>query len=89
MDREWGYSRVLTVKLGYLIFKKISEPHNEKTYDLFIGQCVKAAADSRVFRDGHYHYAKADPSLRTLHYVAGGHFFALGEEVMLDEYGLD
>ena len=74
---------------GYLIFKKISEPHNEKTYDLFIGQCVKAAADSRVFRDGHYHYAKADPSLRTLHYVAGGHFFALGEEVMLDEYGLD
>ena len=74
---------------GYLIFKKISEPHNEKTYDLFIGQCVKAAADSRVFRDGHYHYAKADPSLRTLHYVAGGPFFALGEEVMLDEYGLD
>ncbi len=75
--------------VAHLIFKVIPEAHNQDAYDLFIGECVKAVADSRVFREGHYQYASADAQLRTLHYVAGGHFFALGEEVMLPEYGLD
>jgi hypothetical protein len=33
-----------------------------------------------VFADGHWRYDdRTDPALRTLHYVAGGHFFATGE----------
>lgn len=58
----------------------LPEPHNQQRYDLFIGEVVAAWADKRVFADGHWQYSEAtDPALRTLHYVAGGHFFATGE----------
>lgn len=75
--------------VAHLIFKILPEPHVQQTYDLFIGECVKAVADSRIFRNGHYYYDDQTRDLRTLHYVAGGHFYALGDELMLDEYGLD
>lgn len=64
---------------GWMIFRTVPEPRNEKTYDLLIGECVGAWADSRVFSDGHWRFEDADPSLRTLHYVAGGRFYAIGE----------
>lgn len=66
---------------AWMAFKVISEPYNEKTYDLLIGECVSAWADSRVFRQGHFHFETAPDSLRTLHYVAGGHFYAIGEPI--------
>ena len=66
---------------AWMIFRIIPEAHNEKTYDLFIGECVAAWADSRVFRDGHYLFEKAPKELRTLHYVAGGHFYAIGDAI--------
>ncbi|MOA60926.1 hypothetical protein D3C78_1859400 [compost metagenome] len=62
----------------------IDEPHNQNTYDLFIGEVVAAWADDRVFRDGHWAYESADPQWRSLHYVAGGHFYAIGEAVVVD-----
>lgn len=64
--------------VGWLECKVISEPHNEKTYDLFIGEVVAAWADSRVFSEGHWHFT-GDDSLRTIHYVAGGNFLTIGE----------
>lgn len=39
---------------------------------------VGAWADSRLFTDGHGHFETADPSLRSLRYIAGGHFHAIG-----------
>lgn len=65
--------------VGFAVFRVIPEPHNEKAYDLFIGECVAAWADERVFTDGHWHFESADDSLRTLHYVAGGHFYTIGD----------
>jgi hypothetical protein len=38
-----------------------------------------AWADARVFRDGHWHFETADPSWRSIHHVAGGNFYAIGE----------
>jgi flavin reductase (DIM6/NTAB) family NADH-FMN oxidoreductase RutF len=64
---------------AWLACRRVPEPHNEATYDLFIGEIVAAWADTRVFRDGHWHFETADPELRSLHYVAGGHFYAIGE----------
>jgi flavin reductase (DIM6/NTAB) family NADH-FMN oxidoreductase RutF len=64
---------------AWLACKLIPEPHNQQTYDLFIGEIVGAWADTRVFRDGHWEYESADPQWRSLHYVAGGHFYAIGE----------
>ena len=40
---------------------------------------LAAQADARVFRAGRWHFDEADPALRTIHHVAGGHFLATGE----------
>lgn len=66
---------------AWLVCKLIPEPHNQQTYDLFIAEVVAAWADERVFRDGHWEFDSAPAKLRTLHYVAGGQFFAIGESI--------
>jgi flavin reductase (DIM6/NTAB) family NADH-FMN oxidoreductase RutF len=68
---------------AWLICKVIPEPHNQQTYDLFIGEVVAAYADSRVFRNGHWEFDKADPRWRSLHYIAGGQFYAIGESAVV------
>lgn len=70
---------------GWLACKLISEPHNQQTYDLFIGEVVGAWADARVFHDGRWHFEGADSALRSLHYVAGGHFYAIGEALTVKD----
>jgi flavin reductase (DIM6/NTAB) family NADH-FMN oxidoreductase RutF len=66
--------------VAWLECRRIPEEHVEKRYDLFLGEVVAAWADDRVFRDGRWDFAGADPSLRTIHHIAGGHFFAIGDE---------
>ncbi|TFW21935.1 flavin reductase family protein [Duganella callida] len=68
---------------AWLMCRLIPEPHNQQTYDLFIGEVVAAWADERVFRDGHWQFEHADPRWRSLHYVAGGHFYAIGEPAIV------
>jgi hypothetical protein len=34
-----------------------------------------------VFRDGHWNFDDAPDELRTIHHVAGGHFFVTGDVV--------
>jgi len=66
--------------VGWLECRVVPEAHNQQRYDLFIGEVLAAWADERVFADGHWRFDDGtDPALRTLHYVAGGHFFATGE----------
>lgn len=64
---------------GWMIFKVLPERNNAQNYDLIMGECVAAWADKRVFADGHWRFEKAESALRTLHYVAGGHFYAIGD----------
>ncbi len=64
---------------AWLACKLIPEPHNQETYDLFIGEVVGAWADTRVFKEGHWDFEGAGPGWRSLHYIAGGHFYAIGE----------
>jgi flavin reductase (DIM6/NTAB) family NADH-FMN oxidoreductase RutF len=64
---------------AWLACRLLREPRNETAYDLFIGEVEAAWSDTRVFRDGHWHFETADPGLRSLHYVAGGAFYAIGE----------
>ncbi len=70
---------------AWMACKVIPEPHNQQAYDLFIGEVVGAWADTRVFRDGHWHFEDADPALRSLHHVAGGQFYAIGEAMSAQE----
>ena len=67
---------------AWLICKVLPEPRNEQIYDLFIGEVVAAYADDRVFQNGHWAFENADPQWRSLHYIAGGNFYAIGEAVI-------
>ena len=70
---------------AWLSCRVIPEPHNQSTYDLFIGEVTAAWADSRIFCEGHWQFETADPQWRTLHHVAGGHFYAIGEALAVPE----
>ncbi len=69
---------------AWLHCKVIVEPHVQAEYDLFIGEVTAAWADDRVFRDGHWHYENAEPGWRSLHYVAGGQFYAIGDPIRIE-----
>ena len=64
---------------AWLACRLVPEPHNQQAYDLFIGEVTGAWADTRVFAHGHWHFETAGPQWRSLHYVAGGQFYATGE----------
>jgi flavin reductase (DIM6/NTAB) family NADH-FMN oxidoreductase RutF len=70
---------------AWLACTLIPEPHNQQTYDLFIGEVMGAWADSRAFAGGHWQFEKADPAWRSIHHVAGGHFYAIGEAMAARE----
>jgi flavin reductase (DIM6/NTAB) family NADH-FMN oxidoreductase RutF len=74
---------------AWLICKVLPEPRNQQVYDLFIGEVVAAYADTRVFNNGHWEFEKADPRWRSLHYIAGGTFYAIGDVVAADTSGTD
>lgn len=64
---------------AWLACRVIPEAHNQQAYDLFIGEVVGAWSDTRVFRSGRWRYESADPAWRSLHHIAGGHFYTIGE----------
>ncbi|USE82250.1 flavin reductase family protein [Acinetobacter tibetensis] len=66
---------------AWLICELIPEPHNQQAHDLFIGKVIAAYADDRVFRDGHWYYHETDPSWKSVHHVAGGHYYTIGDAV--------
>lgn len=72
---------------AWVVFRVVPEPHNQEAYDLFIGEAVAAWADDRVYADGRWHLENAPDALRTLHYVAGGHFYKIGDALDVPGYG--
>lgn len=63
--------------LAWLECRVIAEPHNQQTYDLFLGEVVAAWADPVVFSEGRWHFP--DQQQRSIHYLSGGNFFATGD----------
>ena len=66
---------------AWLACKVISEPHIQNTYDLFIGEIIGAWSDTRVCKDGRWNFEIADPELRSIHHIAGGNFYAIGDAI--------
>lgn len=66
---------------GWLACTLLPETRNQQVYDLFIGEITAAWADTRVFANGHWLFESAPAEWRSLHYVAGGHFYAIGAPV--------
>ena len=67
--------------VAWLECRLLPEPHNHAAHDLFIGEVVAAYAEDEVFRDGHWHFESADAKWRSLHYVAGGQFYVIGDSL--------
>lgn len=65
--------------IAWLECRLLDERETEAKYDLFIAEVLAASADDRVFSAGRWHFE--DESLKTVHYVAGGQFFTIGEAV--------
>ena len=63
--------------IGWLECRVIPEPHIQQTYDLFLGEVLAAWADPAVFSEGRWHFE--GNAQRSIHYVAGGQFFATGD----------
>lgn len=63
---------------AWIICRVIAEPHNQQTHDLFIGEVVRAWADDRIFDNGRWKFDEAPDELKTLHYIAGGQFYLIG-----------
>ena len=63
--------------VGWLECRLIPEPHIQQAYDLFLGEVLAAWADPAVFSDGRWHFEGEEG--RSIHYVAGGQFFATGD----------
>jgi len=63
--------------LACLECRVIAEPHNQQQYDLFIGEVAAAWADPQAFSGNRWHFSS--DARRSVHYVAGGAFFATGE----------
>ncbi|MEN3278732.1 MAG: hypothetical protein V7631_4522 [Massilia sp.] len=74
---------------AWLLCRLVPEPHNQQAYDLFIGEVTGAWADARAFRDGRWTFESADPDWRSIHHVAGGHFYAIGEAMRAEGDGPD
>ncbi|MEI9689323.1 flavin reductase family protein [Kosakonia cowanii] len=64
---------------GWLVCKVIPNTAYEQQHNLFMGEIVGAWSDDRVFRNGHWIFDEAPDELRTIHYVAGGQFYAIGK----------
>lgn len=69
---------------GWLICKKLNEPENERKFDLYMGEVVAAYADEMIFDGRRWLFDRADDSLRTLHYAAGGQYYADGKSIIID-----
>jgi flavin reductase (DIM6/NTAB) family NADH-FMN oxidoreductase RutF len=65
--------------VAWLECKVIAEPGIAERYDLVIAEVVAAWADDACFVGGRWSFRADDD--RTLHHVAGGSYFAIGEAV--------
>lgn len=63
--------------VAWLECRVIPVPDNQRNFDLYVAEVVAAWADDRAFSDGRWHFP--EHGLRTIHYQAGGTFFATGE----------
>lgn len=60
--------------VAWLECRLIPERHTEDAYDTCFCEVVSAAADSRVFANGHWHFDDANAALHTIHHLGAGKF---------------
>jgi flavin reductase (DIM6/NTAB) family NADH-FMN oxidoreductase RutF len=63
---------------AWLECRLIPEPHTEDAYDTCFGEVVAAAADARIFANGHWDFRADNTALQTIHHLGGGLFVRAG-----------
>jgi flavin reductase (DIM6/NTAB) family NADH-FMN oxidoreductase RutF len=66
-----------TIEAGcaaWLECRLLRQPETEEAYDTFFGEVVSAAADARVFSNGHWTFDASNADLHTIHHLGGGQF---------------
>lgn len=63
---------------AWLECRLIPEPHTEQAYDTCFGEVVAAAADPRIFANGHWEFRPENAELQTIHHLGGGNFVRAG-----------
>ena len=64
---------------AWLECRLIPEPHSETAYDTCFAEVVAAAADGRVFADGHWNFDAGNADLHTIHHLGAGNFVRAGD----------
>jgi len=59
---------------AWLECRLIPEPHTQDAYDTCFAEVVAAAADERVFSEGHWRFTDDNAGLQTIHHLGGGNF---------------
>lgn len=58
-------------------------PDASQRFDIILGEVVAAYSAAAIYSDNRWHFG-SDPMDRTMHYVAGGQFFATGESFQIE-----
>jgi flavin reductase (DIM6/NTAB) family NADH-FMN oxidoreductase RutF len=66
---------------AWLECRLIPEKHTEDAYDTCFGEVVDAAADARIFANGHWNFTADNAQLQTIHHLGGGNFVRAGGTV--------
>lgn len=66
---------------AWLECRWLPESRSESAYDTFFGEVVAAAADERIFANGHWDFTGANADLHTLHHLGAGKFVVAGDQV--------
>lgn len=59
---------------AWLECRLLRQADTEEAYDTFFGEVVSAAADTRVFDNGHWTFNASNADLHTVHHVGAGNF---------------
>lgn len=81
LDEPQARSPLVGGCVAWLDCERLPQPEQEARFDLFLGQVQGAWALGRVFSHGRWHFEEGQDEFRTLHHIAGGHFFAIGDPV--------
>jgi flavin reductase (DIM6/NTAB) family NADH-FMN oxidoreductase RutF len=66
---------------AWLECRLIPEAHTEEAYDTCFGEVVAAAADVRIFENGHWNFRDDNASLQSIHHLGAGLFVRAGGTV--------
>ena len=66
---------------AWLECRLIPEKHSEDAYDTCFAEVVGAAADPRIFENGHWTFGSGNADLQTIHHLGGGNFVCAGAVV--------